>query len=91
MTVKSSISLSDPQDRFARGLVESGKYASLSSVLQHGLDLLRQKTEAEDLEVAALRQLVDRRLSGTRVSSADMDTRIEQMIARKLQSDNVGS
>ena len=54
MTVKSSISLSDSQDRFARGLVESGKYASLSSVFQHGLDLLRQKTEAEELELAAL-------------------------------------
>ncbi|WP_417275615.1 ribbon-helix-helix domain-containing protein [Celeribacter halophilus] len=91
MTVKSSISLSDPQDMFARSLVESGKYASLSSVLQHGLDLLKQKTEAEDLEVAALRQLVDRRLSGPMVSSADMDARIEQMIALKLQSDNVGS
>lgn len=90
MTVKSSISLSDPQDKFARSLVESGKYASLSSVLQHGLELLRQKTEAEELELAALRQLVDRRLSAPRVSSEDMDSRIEQMIARKLQSNNVG-
>ena len=91
MTVKSSISLSDQQDRFARSLVESGKYPSLSSVLQHGLELLRQKTEAEELEMAALRQLVDQRLTGPRVPSADMDTRIEQMIAQKLQSDNAGS
>jgi antitoxin ParD1/3/4 len=91
MTVKSSISLSDPQDRFARNLVESGQYASLSSVLQHGLELLRQKTEAEELELSALRLLVDRRLSGPKVSSADMDARIEEMIARKQQSGDVGS
>lgn len=91
MTVKSSISLSDPQDRFARNLVASGQYASLSSVLQHGLELLRQKTEAEELELSALRLLVDRRLSGPKVSSADMDARIEEMIARKQQSGDVGS
>ena len=48
MTVKSSISLTDEQHAFARALVEAGRYASLSAVLQHGLDLLRQRTDAED-------------------------------------------
>ena len=81
MTVKSSISLSDPQDHFARSLVESGKYSSLSSVLQHGLELLRQTTEAEELELAALRQLVDRRAAGPMITPADMDRRIEQKLA----------
>lgn len=91
MTVKSSISLTDPQDRFARALVESGQYSSLSSVLQQGLELLRQKNEAEELELVALRQLVDRRMSGPMISSVEMDTRIERMIARKQQSGNVGA
>jgi len=91
MTVKSSISLTDPQARFARALVESGQYSSLSSVLQQGLELLRQKSEAEELEVAALRQLVDRRMTGPMISAADMDTRIERMIARKQKSGNVGA
>lgn len=45
MSVKSSISLTDQQDAFARSLVESGRYSSMSSVLQQGLELLRQKTE----------------------------------------------
>ena len=83
MTVKSSISLTDPQARFARTLVESGQYSSLSSVLQQGLELLRQKSEAEELELAALRQLVDRRMSGSMISAGEMDAQIEQMIARK--------
>ncbi|TKW65441.1 MAG: hypothetical protein DI616_14820 [Paracoccus denitrificans] len=81
MTVRSSISLTDPQNHFARTLVESGQYASLSSVLQHGLELLRQKIEAEELELAALRQLVDRRVSGPIISSAEMDARIDRMFA----------
>ena len=38
MTVKSSISLTDEQDTFARALVEKGRYGSLSAVLQQGLD-----------------------------------------------------
>lgn len=91
MTVKSSISLTDPQARFARTLVESGQYSSVSSVLQQGLELLRQKNEAEELELAALRQLVDRRMSGSIISAGEMDARIEQMIARKQKSGNVGA
>lgn len=91
MTVKSSISLTDQQARFARILVESGQYSSLSSVLQQGLELLRQKNEAEELELAALRQLVDRRMSGSMISADEMDAQIEQMIARKQKSGNVGA
>lgn len=89
MTVKSSISLTDPQDRFARSLVEKGHYASLSSVLQQGLELLRQRNEAEELHLEALRQLVDRRMSGAMVSADDMDAQIEEMIARKRMHPDV--
>ena len=49
MTVKSSISLSDEQHTFARALVEAGRYASFSAVLQQGVDLLRQHMESEEL------------------------------------------
>lgn len=91
MSVKSSISLTDSQDRFARSLVETGQFASLSAVLQQGLELLRQKNEADELELAALRQLVDRRVSGPMVSAGEMDTRIEQMIARKQRAPDVGT
>ena len=62
MSVKSSISLTNQQDAFARSLVKSGRYSSLSSVLQQGLELLRQKTEAETVETEALRELLQRRL-----------------------------
>lgn len=83
MTVKSSISLTDQQDAFARSLVQSGQYSSLSSVLQQALELLRHKTEAEALEVEALRQLLERRAMGSFLTDDEMGRRVEQMIARK--------
>ncbi|ASP73884.1 transcriptional regulator (plasmid) [Sinorhizobium meliloti] len=83
MSVKSSISLTDQQDAFARSLVESGRYSSMSSVLQQGLELLRQKTEAETVETAALGELVQRRLNGPMISATEMESRVAAMIERK--------
>lgn len=91
MSVKSSISLTDQQDAFARSLVESGRYSSMSSVLQQGLELLRQKTETETVETAALRELVQRRLTGPMISRAEMESRVEAMIARKRRAVRVDS
>jgi len=56
MTVKTSISLTDEQEVFARSLVDSGQYASLSAVLQRGLDMLRHDSELRAAELAALLQ-----------------------------------
>ncbi|WP_028749744.1 type II toxin-antitoxin system ParD family antitoxin [Rhizobium mesoamericanum] len=91
MSVKSSISLTDQQDAFARSLVESGRYSSMSSVLQQGLELLRQKTETEAVETAALRELVQRRLKGPMISTTEMESRVEAMIERKRRAVRVGS
>jgi antitoxin ParD1/3/4 len=91
MSVKSSISLTDQQDAFARSLVESGRYSSMSSVLQQGLELLRQKTETETVETAALRELVQRRLKGPMISTTEMESRVEEMIERKRRAVRVDS
>ena len=86
MTVKSSISLTDEQHEFARSLVEDGRYASVSAVLQQGLDLLRQRMTAEEAEVEALRELLQRRRTGTFISAAEMDERLERMIEDKRRA-----
>jgi antitoxin ParD1/3/4 len=86
MSVKSSISLTNQQDAFARSLVKSGRYSSLSSVLQQGLELLRQKTEAETVETEALRELLQRRLKDPMISTTEMESRIDAMIERKRRS-----
>ena len=86
MTVKSSISLTDEQHAFARALVEAGRYASLSAVLQQGVDLLRQRMETEELETVALRALLSRRLEGEFISAEEMDARLAAMIAEKRRA-----
>ena len=91
MTVKSSISLTDEQHAFAKGLVEAGRYASLSAVLQQGVDLLRQRMDAEELEIAALRELLSRRRKGAFVDREQMDARLAGMVAGKRREHGLPS
>lgn len=83
MTVKSSISLTDSQDTFVRELVRQGRYPSASAVLQQGLELLRQRTEAEALETEALRAVLESRRAGEFVPAEEMGERVEAMAAGK--------
>lgn len=83
MSVKASVSISDQQDSFARRLVEEGRYASLSAVVQRGLELLRQETELKDAELAALRDLLVERRQGDFVSIGEGKDRTAAIIAAK--------
>ena len=91
MTVKSSVSLTDEQHAFARALVEAGRYASLSAVLQRGVDLLRQRMDAEELETEALRELLSRRRKGAFVAAEQMDVRLAGMVAKKRRAHGIPS
>ena len=86
MTVKSSISLTDEQHAFARALVEAGRYPSLSAVLQQGVDLLRQRIDTEELETAALRELLSRRRQGAFVDAQRMDERLAGTVAARRRA-----
>ena len=90
MTVKSSISLTDEQHAFAKALVEAGHYPNVSAVLQRGVDLLRQRVEAEP-ETAALRTLLSRRREGAFVGAEGMDTRLAGMIGDKRRAHGLSS
>lgn len=81
MTVKSSISLSNEHHAFARAQVQDGCFASVSAVVQHGLDLLRQKAEDERLERTALRVLLEERQQGPFVSPEEMRRRVGALVA----------
>lgn len=63
---------------------------NLTSVLQQGLEMLRRKTETEEVEIQALRELINHRIKGSFLSASEMDIRIEDMIARKRSSLRVG-
>lgn len=86
MTVKTSISLTDDQEAYARRLVESGQYPSLSAVLQRGLDMLRRDTEAREAELAALRSLIDQRRGESFVDLDEGETETRAMLRRKRQA-----
>ncbi|SMO83960.1 ribbon-helix-helix domain-containing protein [Ruegeria faecimaris] len=79
MSVKASISLTESQDAYARKLVAQGHYASLSAVLQHGLELMREQSQNTD----ALRELLDQRRNGTFTTLEEGKERTKDMIARK--------
>lgn len=79
MSVKASISLTESQESYARDLVAQGHYPSLSAVLQHGLEIMREQSQTTD----ALRELLARRKSGSFVSLAEGQDRTRDMIARK--------
>ena len=83
MSVKASVSISKQQEAFARALVGSGRYASLSAVVQRGLELLREEVETKDAELAALHALLRERAEGEFVSAAEGRERTEAMIAAK--------
>jgi len=89
MTVKTSISLTDAQEAFARELVERGRFPSLSAVLQHGLELLRSESELEDAELAALRALLKQRRREPAVSAVQGRARTRAMIAAKKAADEL--
>ncbi|WP_105424789.1 ribbon-helix-helix domain-containing protein [Neorhizobium tomejilense] len=86
MTVKASVSISDQQEAFARQLVTDGRYASLSAVVQRGLELVREETELKDAELAALKALISERMNGEFISMEESNRRIEAMIAKKKTS-----
>jgi antitoxin ParD1/3/4 len=76
MTVKSSISLRDDQHAYARALVESGRFASVSAVVQQGLDLLREREMDAQADRAALRALLLGRAGGPFVSADALRARL---------------
>lgn len=89
MSVKASVSISQQQDAFARELVSEGRYASLSAVVQRGLELLRQETEMKDAEIAALRSLLKDRVDGEFVTVAEGRKSTKAMIAEKRRTHGI--
>jgi len=86
MTVKTSISLTDEQESYARSLVEAGQYPSLSAVLQRGLEMLWRDNEMRDAEVAALRSLIDQRRTGVFVDLDEGEAETRAMLERKRKA-----
>lgn len=83
MSVKASVSLTDAQEDFARGLVAAGRFPSLSAVVQQGVELLREQTEARAAETEALRALLAERRAGRFIEVAEGRARTQAMLEAK--------
>ena len=83
MSVKASVLISEQQKAFARGLVGDGRYASLSAVVQHGLDLPGEEIEAKEEERVALPALMRERADGPFVTLDEGRRGTEAMLAAK--------
>ena len=86
MTVKTSISLTDDQEAYARGLVEAGQFPSLSAVLQRGLEMLRRDNDMRKAEIEAMRALIDRRRAGAFVDLDEGEAETRAMLGRKRKA-----
>lgn len=81
MTVKTSVSISNQQDEYARRLVENGRYSSVSAVVQRGLELVREETELKDAELAALKALIAERQAGEFLTREESRQHLEDILA----------
>lgn len=76
MTVKPTISLTDEAHAFARSLVDRGKFASLSAVVQHGLRLVEREEQEHQARLETIRADLDRRAALPSISMEEMDQRL---------------
>lgn len=76
MTVKPTISLTDEAHAFARSLVERGKFASLSAVVQHGIRLVEREEQEHQVRLEAIRADLDRRAALPSITMDEMDQRL---------------
>ncbi|MEM9440560.1 MAG: type II toxin-antitoxin system ParD family antitoxin [Pseudomonadota bacterium] len=87
MTVKPTISLTDQAHDFARSLVEKGQFASLSAVVQHGLQLIQREEAKHQALLSAIRADLDRRAEAKSMSTEEMD---EELTAWRTERGDVG-
>lgn len=80
MTIKTSISLLDSQAEYARAQVDKGLFPSLSALVQHSIETLRQKDEAERADTEALKALLQARAVGRFVGAEEFRRRTDKML-----------
>jgi len=83
MSVKASVSISNEPGLYARGLVKEGRFASVSAVVQQGLNLLQRQDEVEAVEFQALKVLLADRASGSAKSADAFKGDVESMLMEK--------
>ncbi|MCH8168985.1 MAG: type II toxin-antitoxin system ParD family antitoxin [Proteobacteria bacterium] len=85
MTVKPTVSLTDHAHAYARSLVDSGRFASLSAVIQHGVGLVEREEEEHRTRLDAIRADLDRRAAEPPITTEEMDARLARWYAERSE------
>ena len=83
MAVKPAGSLTDHAHACARSLVDSGRLASLSAVIQHGIGLVEREEQEHRARLDAIRADLDRRAAEPFITMEEMDARLAQWRAER--------
>ena len=86
MTVKPTVSLTDHGHAFARSLVDGGRFASLSAVIQHGLGLVEREEEEHRARLDAIRADLDRRAAEPPITMDELDRLLADWRAKRESS-----
>jgi len=86
MTVKPTVSLTDQGYDLAKSLVKSGKFASVSAVMQYGLRLVEREEESYRAHLDAIRIDLERRVQEPTLSTEEMDHKLDELMSRKRQA-----
>lgn len=76
MTVKPTVSLTDRAHEFARALVAEGRFASVSAVIQYGLQLVEREQQEHQARLEAIRSDLERRAAQPSISTEEVDERL---------------
>jgi antitoxin ParD1/3/4 len=87
MNVKTTVTLSDEDLRFAEELVEAGRFPSVSDVIGEGLARLRLEENGEDDPVAGMADEIRRRMELPRDQFINMeDDDLFERVRKRLNS-----
>lgn len=83
MTVKTSISLTEQQYAWLKSMVEEGRAASISALVQQAVEEGRKKDDVDREFVRGMRELLARRMEGPFVSSEEARAEMARMQAER--------
>jgi antitoxin ParD1/3/4 len=83
MTVKPTVSLTDQGYALAKSLVENGKFASVSAVLQYGLRLVEREEQTHAARLEAIRRDLEMRAREPALSAEELDAKVDVMLAER--------
>ena len=83
MSAEPTVPLTDQSYDLATSLVATGRFASLSAVVQHGLALVAREEEERGSRLTAIRADLERRAGQPSISMEEMDERLAAWRARR--------